>query len=90
MTRAINQWRVDVMIGENDGTTYAEARLITDIDNRLVGVGRAHVGPHDYDIPEIGDEVAAARALVDLGNKLLDTASEDIEGVTGAAAHLHS
>jgi Domain of unknown function (DUF1876) len=88
MTRAIKQWRVDVMIGENDGNTYAEARLITDIDNRLVGVGRAHVDPHDYDIPEIGDEVAVARALVDLGYQLLSTASDDIEGITGAPTHL--
>ena len=88
MTRAINQWRVDVMIGENDGRTYAEARLVTDISSRLVGVGRATVSPQDYDVPEIGDEVAVARALLDLGHKLLDTASDDIEGVTGEPVHL--
>ena len=89
MTRTINQWRVDVTIGENDGRTYAEARLVTDIGSRIVGVGRATVGPDDYDVPEIGDEVATARALLDLGHKLLDAASDDIEGVTGEPVHLH-
>jgi hypothetical protein len=88
MTRTINQWRVDVMIGENDGSTYAEARLISDVENRLAGVGRAQVGPHDYDIPEIGDEVAVARALVDLGHQLLHTAADDIEGVMGSPVQL--
>jgi hypothetical protein len=76
------------MIGENDGRTYAEARLITDVEHHLVGVGRAHVGSHDYDIPEIGDEVAVARALVDLGYQLLNTAADDIEGVTGSPTNL--
>lgn len=86
--KAIKQWRVDVLIGENDGRTYVEARLITEIGDRLVGVGRSEVGPDDYDVPEIGDEVAAARALCDLGTKLLGTASDDIEGVTQEHVHL--
>lgn len=90
MTRAINQWRVDVMIGENEGATYAEARLVTEIGDRLVGVGRAHVSPDDYDVPEIGDEVAVARALLDLGRKLLNTASGDIEAVVGGPVHVHT
>lgn len=88
--RAIKQWRVDVMIGENDGLTYAEARLYTEIGDHLVGAGSAHVSPDDYDVPEIGDEIAAARALRDLGNKLLNTASEDVESVTNEHVHLSS
>jgi hypothetical protein len=80
--RAVKQWRVDIMLGENDGQTYAEARLVTEIGDSIIGVGRATVSPHDYDIPEIGDEVAVARALRDLGNRLLHTASDDISGVT--------
>jgi hypothetical protein len=86
--RSINQWRVDIMLGENDGRTYAEARLVTEIGDRLVGVGRASVSPDDYDIPEIGDEVAAARALRDLSTKLLSTASSDISDVTLEDVHL--
>jgi uncharacterized protein (UPF0128 family) len=80
--KSIKQWRVDVILGEDDGQTYAEARLTTEIGDHLVGVGRARVAATDYDVPEIGDEIAAARAMADLGRTLLATASGDIEQVT--------
>lgn len=83
MTRTINRWQVDVLLGEDDGRTYAEARLITDTGDQIVGVGRARVGAHDYDVPEIGDEIATARALRALGDQLLDAASDAIGAVTG-------
>jgi len=88
MVRAVKEWQIDVMIGEDNGRTYAEARLVTGIGDRMVGVGRAQVGQTDLDVPEIGDEVAVARALRDLGDRLLDTASGDIEGVTNEQVQL--
>ncbi|WP_370361111.1 dsRBD fold-containing protein [Catenulispora sp. MAP12-49] len=42
--------------------------------------------PLDCDIPEIADEVAAGRALVALGNRLLDTGESDIEELEGHQA----
>lgn len=78
----MKRWEVVVFIGEHDGYTYAEARLVTEIGGRLVGVGSARVSPSDFDVPEIGDEVAVARALSDLGHRLLVTAATDIEDVT--------
>jgi hypothetical protein len=86
--RATKQWRAEIMIGEDDGRTYAEARLITGTPNGLIGVGRARVSPQDTDVPEIGDEVAVARALRDLGDRLLATASADIGDVTKAEVRL--
>jgi hypothetical protein len=86
--QTMKQWKADIFLGEKDGHTYAEARLVTEIGDRLVGVGMADVGPHDTDVPEIGDEVAVARALRDLGTRLLDQASQDIEGVTREDVHL--
>jgi hypothetical protein len=80
--RVAKQWRADIMIGEDDGRTYAEVRLVTGTPNDLVGVGRARVSPDDADVPEIGDEVAVARALRDLAGRLLATASADIGEVT--------
>ena len=85
---AVKRWSAEIFIGENDGRTYAEARLHTDIGDRLLGTGRAWLSPEDYDIPEIGDEVAVARALTDLGHRLLVTAAGDIEQVTNEPVRL--
>jgi Domain of unknown function (DUF1876) len=79
---AVKQWNVDILVGEDDGRTYAEARLHTDIGDRLVGVGQAKLNPADHDIPEIGDELAVARALTDLGHRLLVTATADVQDAT--------
>jgi hypothetical protein len=53
-----------------------------------LGVGRAWLSPADHDVPEIGDEVAVARALSELSRRLLDTAAGDIEAVTLQDVHL--
>jgi hypothetical protein len=86
--KAIRQWRVEILIGEDDGRTYAEARLISDTPTDLVGVGWARLSSHDTDVPEIGDEVAVARALRQLGTRMLETASGDIHDITHEDVHL--
>lgn len=80
---AAKRWKADIFIGEQDGSTYAEALLHTELGDRLVGMGRARLSPDDLDVPEIGDELAVARALADLGHRLLVTAAADVEQVTG-------
>jgi hypothetical protein len=85
---AAKRWTVALFIDEVDGRTYAEARLHTDDDTQVVGVGRARLNPEDDDIPEIGDELAAARALTDLGHRLLLTASADIAAVNDEPVYL--
>lgn len=44
------------------------------------GDGAARLHPHEPAVPEIGAEIAAARALSALGTALLDAALEDIRG----------
>jgi Domain of unknown function (DUF1876) len=80
--KGMRRWTVDVFVGEDDGFTYAEAALQDDIGNQILGTGRARLNPADPDVPEIGDEIAVARALVDLGHRLLTTASTDLATVT--------
>jgi hypothetical protein len=80
--RALRRWTVEVYVGEDEGRTYAEAALQDDIGNQILGQGGARLNPADPDVPEIGDEIAVGRALVDLGHRLLSTASADIESVT--------
>ena len=79
---SISTWSVEVLIGERDGQTHAEARLHTNDDTHLIAVGRARLRPTDRDVPEIGAELATARALADLSHQLLQAAIDDIEGVT--------
>lgn len=85
----LKRWSVDLFIDEADGRTRAEARLHTNDKTHLVGIGRAKLNPADHDIPEIGDELAVARALSDLGHRLLVTAAMDIQAVSGEPVRLH-
>jgi hypothetical protein len=73
------KWRVEIDIDERDGFTHAEARLGAMDTDRLCGVGRARLNPMDPDVPEIGDELAAARALADLSHQLMQTARRDVK-----------
>jgi hypothetical protein len=81
-------WQVEIQIDEHDGRTRALARLHNRDETGLVGVGLARLNPADRDVPEIGDELAVARALSDLGHKLLEAAAGDIEQITHQPAHL--
>jgi hypothetical protein len=88
MMKTIMNWRIDVTIIEDDGFTAAEARLFTPAGERAVGAGHAQVSEDDYDIPEIGAELATARALRDLADQLLRITSDDIESVIDEDIHL--
>ncbi|GAA2139866.1 DUF1876 domain-containing protein [Nocardioides koreensis] len=83
-------WTVEIFIGEQDDRTHAEARLSSERSaGQLSGEGTARRNPTDSNVPEIGDELAAARALSDLAHHLLDAAAEDIGAVTNEHVHLY-
>ena len=81
-------WTAQIDIDEHEGRTRAVARLLTDGTEGLVGVGLARLNPADRDVPEIGDELATARALSDLSHRLLDVAAQEIERMSGTRAHV--
>lgn len=81
-TPASKTWSVELFIGEHEGRTRAVARLHTGDRTSLTGTGSAQLNPADRDVPEIGDELAAARALSHLAHLLLESAVDDIAGVT--------
>lgn len=85
---ATKTWHVDIFIGEREGKTHAEARLRPADEVTLVGTGTARLNPTDHDVPEVGDELAAARALSDLAHRLLHAAADDIEQITHENVHL--
>ena len=82
------RWTIVVDIDEDDGRTRAIARLESDRPEQLAGSGTARCNPDDRDVPQIGDELAVARALSELSHGLLEAAAQDIEGVTHQPAHL--
>jgi hypothetical protein len=86
---AVKQWHVVINIDEHDNRTRAVARLRTRDTDKLVGVGLARRNPADQNVPEIGDELAVARALSELSHNLLDAAAADIEQITHQSAQLH-
>jgi hypothetical protein len=87
------EWNVNIMIDEEEDerTTHAEARLrIADGSEQLFGRGTAYRNPRDVEVPQIGDELAAARALSELSHRLVLAAAEEIEQITHRPSHLRS
>lgn len=77
-----DHWSVEIYLDEDEGQTHAEARLVARDREKVRGRGQARCNPTDWDVPEIGAELATSRALSDLAHRLLDRAAEDIEAVT--------
>lgn len=81
-------WNLEVVFTEDSDHTRADA-LLTAGDRQYRGWGHAKRNPVDPDIPKIGEELAAARALSDLSHQLLHAASEAIEVFEGHPVVLH-
>jgi hypothetical protein len=82
------RWTVDIYLDEHPDqrNTRAEARLHTGDPTDVRGIGRSWRKPSDPEVPEIGDELAAARALADLADRLQAIAAEDAEAVDDLAS----
>ncbi len=83
----VDNWLVEILLREQDRETHAEARL-TNGARSPTGHGTARRNPEDQAATQIGEEIAAARALSDLAHKLLDAAAGDIEAITHHKARL--
>jgi hypothetical protein len=87
-------WSVEIQIFEGDDDTSAKATLISGSGasrrRTVSGSGRAHRRESDVAVAEIGAEIATARALRDLGDKLLEVASDDIATIEHKVVHLTS
>jgi Domain of unknown function (DUF1876)/Domain of unknown function (DUF1918) len=86
--RHIREWQVRVSIFESGNDTNANVVLLSDAPAHLTARGESHRNDSDPSIPEIGDEVAVARALRHLADQLLATATLDIEALTGEDAYI--
>jgi hypothetical protein len=75
-------WHIEVEFQEDDTRTEAAARLRLRDGVELRARGTARRNPDDPAQPQIGEEIAAARALSDLVHQLLDKAATQIEEAT--------
>lgn len=83
----VDSWPVEILLHEDDGQTRAEARLARD-GIGMIGHGLARRNPGDREVMQVGEEIAAARALSDLAHQLLSDAAGQIEGITHERARL--
>jgi len=86
----VREWQVRVSIFESGDDTSANVVLLTEAPTHLTARGQSHRISRDtpVSVPEIGDEVAVARALRHLADQLLETAAQDIEAVTGKHTYI--
>jgi hypothetical protein len=82
-------WTVEITFNEDEDKTRADAVLVGGSDE-VQGWGRARRNPVDPDLPAVGEEIAAARALSDLAHHLLEQASHRIESWEGRRFELPS
>jgi hypothetical protein len=81
-------WTIQVNIDEEGDDTFADAVLTVDNKMEIHGRGTSRRNPSDESVPQIGDELAAARAMSDLAHQLLSTAAGHIESRTHEPARL--
>jgi hypothetical protein len=80
-------WTVTIVFSEDADKTRADAVLSGGPDD-VCGWGRSRRNPADPDLPAIGEEVAAARALSDLAHHVLEAAAHRIEAWEGHTVNL--
>jgi hypothetical protein len=84
----VREWAVRVTIFESPDDTSARAVLVAEVPQQLVATGTSHRAEDDRPVAEIGDEVAVARALRHLADRLMEAADDDISAQTGQDAHV--
>jgi len=82
-------WTVTIVFSEDEDKTRADA-VLDGMTVPMTGWGRARRNPVDPDLPAVGEEIAAARALSDLAHHLLDQAGHVIEGWEGREVRLRT
>ncbi len=81
-------WHVNIAFTEEGERTRADAVLEL-ASERFHGFGQARRAPADPNVPVIGQDLAAARALCDLSHQLLHAAADRIEAFEGHPVKVH-
>lgn len=78
MSTAIHHWDVRLELVEDADHCLVTAHLEAG-DRSIAGVGRSRRNPADPTVPQVGEELATARALHDLAHHLSQDAWDIIE-----------
>ena len=84
----IADWPMTLSLTEEEDRTTAKV-VVRTRDNTMTAEGHAKRNPDDPSVPEIGDELAAGRALVELGRALIRSAARDIGAFSDEPVVLH-
>jgi hypothetical protein len=82
------KWHVEIDFDEDETHTHATVRAQRGDGDTVTTLGDAYRNPKDGSQPMIGEEIAAARALISLGTDLLHRAGSRLEAVTRHPVHL--
>lgn len=74
-------WSVEIYLFQHESSTTARAVLHAGGPREVAGNGSARSVSADQRMPEVVDEVAAGRALLDLGARLTAVAVADTEAL---------
>jgi hypothetical protein len=80
--------RVDLSLTEDEDHTEALARVHMR-GRDFSAWGRARRNPDDPTMPEVGEELAVARALSDMSHQLVVAAADSLESALGRPVALH-
>jgi hypothetical protein len=78
---------IEITFEETPDHTDARATIALR-GTKFHGFGRARRNPADPELPVVGEELAAARALSELAHRLLDAAADAISQREGKPPHL--
>jgi hypothetical protein len=78
----VTTWTVQLHLSDQEGHTHAEARLMAGTHAWPAVVGQAQLSSVDpEDVAEVGYELAAGRALLELGRQLVEAGLADAADV---------
>ncbi|MEV0601272.1 DUF1876 domain-containing protein [Streptomyces sp. NPDC050315] len=86
-THTLVGWHVDMEFAEDGNRTKAAALLRLSDGTECRGHGRADRHPTDPEQLRVGEEIAGARALMDIAGQLMDKAHAEIDEVVGHPTH---
>ncbi|MEU6173740.1 dsRBD fold-containing protein [Streptantibioticus parmotrematis] len=78
------EWKLSIRLFEEPGLTRTHVVLDTG-DTVLESIAEAHRSPHAPLAAGISDEIAAGRALMDLGEQLVGAGAADAQAVAADA-----